>query len=198
MEDKKVLAIFDFDGTITAKDTLFDFIKFYVGKQRLYMGILILSPILISFKLGIINNEKAKQILFSYFFKGKRASNFDAICQQYAEYLPKILNQEAFGKIEWHQQQGHLVIIDSASIENWIAPWAKAMAINDVIGTKMEVMDGIITGQFDGKNCHGIEKVNRLVKRYPDYRSYTIYAYGDSNGDKELLSIADYPFYRKF
>ncbi|MDR0825300.1 MAG: HAD-IB family hydrolase [Prevotella sp.] len=193
-----VIAVFDFDGTITSKDTLFDFIRFYHGTPRLIAGIGILSPILVLFKLGFITNSKAKQILFSYFFGGKKESDFNAVCERYASRINEITVPEAIAKIRRHQQDGHAVIIASASVYNWIAPWAKSMNINAVIATRIEVKDGIITGKFHGANCHGQEKVERLMELYPDRDNYQLYAYGDSNGDKQLLEIADYPFYRRF
>ncbi|MDR2949535.1 MAG: HAD-IB family hydrolase [Prevotella sp.] len=193
-----VIAAFDFDGTITNKDTLFDFIHFYFGMPRLILGVILLSPVLILFKLGFIKNNKAKQILFSYFFKGKKIDDFDNVCQKYSARVAEILIPKAIDKIKEHQQEGHLVIIDSASICNWIAPWAKQMGVLEVIGTRIEIENGIITGKFFGENCYGQEKVRRLLELYPNRDTYELYAYGDSSGDKELLEIADYPYYRKF
>ncbi|NDV96800.1 HAD-IB family hydrolase [Dysgonomonas sp. 521] len=194
----KVVAVFDFDGTLTDRDTLFDFIGFYLGMPRLIAGLLLLSPMLILFKLGFITNDKAKERLFSYFFSGKSETDFNAVCADYKNRVGNILKPEAIEKLKYHQQEGHSVIIDSASIANWIAPWAESAGIDNVIGTRIEIIDGIITGKFVGKNCYGQEKVRRLLELYPDRESYRLYAYGDSNGDKPLLDIADYPFYRKF
>ncbi|MFV0331866.1 MAG: HAD-IB family hydrolase [Dysgonomonas sp.] len=193
-----VIAAFDFDGTITNKDTLFDFIHFYFGMPRMILGVILLSPVLILFKLGFIKNNKAKQILFSYFFKGKKIDDFDDVCQKYSARVGEILRPKAIDEIKEHQQEGHLVIIDSASICNWIAPWAKQMGVLEVIGTRIEIENGIITGKFFGENCYGQEKVRRLLELYPNRDTYELYAYGDSSGDKELLEIADYPYYRKF
>ena len=193
-----VIAVFDFDGTITNKDTLFDFIHFYFGMPRLILGIILLSPLLVLFKLGFVANNKAKQILFSYFFKGKKIEDFDNVCQNYSDRVGEILKPAAVEKIKEHQKEGHLVIIDSASISNWIIPWAKQIGIVEVIGTRIEVKNGLITGKFFGENCYGHEKVKRLLELYPDRDTYQLYAYGDSNGDKQLLEIADYPSYRVF
>lgn len=194
----KVVVAFDFDGTITDRDTLFDFIGFYLGMPRMIAGLFLLSPMLILYKLGFITNDKAKERLFSYFFKGKDEKDFNAVCADYKNRISEILKPKAIEKLKYHQQEGHSVIIDSASIVNWIAPWAESLGIDNVIGTRIEIVDGIITGKFEGKNCYGQEKVRRLLEIYPDRGAYLLYAYGDSNGDKPLLDIADYPFYRRF
>lgn len=194
----KVIAVFDFDGTITTVDTLFDFIRFYYGFPRLIVGLFVLSPILILFKLGFIPNDKAKELLFSYFFKGKTLSEFNAICEKYKNRINQTLRSQAIDKIRFHQQQGHIVLINSASIYNWILPWAQSVGIEKVVGTEIEVKEGVITGKFKGENCYGVEKVKRFLELYPYRDTYQLYVYGDSSGDKPFLDIADFPFYKEF
>lgn len=192
-QNKKTVAVFDFDGTITTKDTLFDFISFYYGKTRLIVGLFILSPILILYKIGIIKNYVAKQILFSYFFKNKKIKDFDAKSKEYIDRINKITRNSTIEKIKEHQRLNHEVIIVSASISNWIKPWAKSIGIGNVLGTEISIKEGLITGKFASPNCYGQEKVNRLLAEYPQKEDYILYAYGDSRGDKELLELADYP-----
>jgi phosphoserine phosphatase len=56
---------------------------------------------------------------------------------------------------------------------------------------------GCVTGKLLGSNCWGIEKVARLQDWLQRPRNtYTLYAYGDSRGDLELLAAADHPYYR--
>lgn len=186
------IAAFDFDGTITTKDTLFDFIEFYVGKKKLLTGLFILSPLLISYKLGFIKNDIAKQRLFAHFFKNKNIEEFNRTCQNYIPRIEKIARAEIIDKIRWHQNQGHLVIIISASISNWIQPWANKIGIDNIIATEISIKNNRIKGIFSTPNCYGQEKVNRLLKLFPNRDEYTLYAYGDSLGDKELFSIANH------
>lgn len=198
MISKPIIAAFDFDGTITTKDTLLDFIGFYVGKIRLIVGLIILSPMLICYKAGLIRNSTAKQKLFSFFFKNVSVNRFNKIGEKYIERINLITRKETIDKIRWHQNQGHQVIIISASVKNWIQPWANQMNINVVLSTEIFVTDNIIDGTFSTKNCYGQEKVNRLLAQYPDRNSYILYAYGDSRGDKELLESADYPTFLEY
>lgn len=189
---KTIIAAFDFDGTITTKDTLFDFIKSYAGTKKLYKGLIILSPILISYKLGLIKNDIAKQKLFSHFFKGKSLEQFNKISLEYAQRIQEITRSEVLEKVRWHQSQKHTVVIVSASIANWIEPWAKEIGIETVLATKILIKDNLIEGSFSSANCYGQEKVNRLLKEFPNRNEYTLYAYGDSAGDRELFALADY------
>lgn len=192
MLSKKVVAAFDFDGTITTKDTLFDFLKFYKGRFRLVLGMIAMSPYLFSYYLGLMTNQEAKEKLLSHFLKGATISNFDQKCQEYESRINEICHQDVLDRIKWHHDQGHEVIIISASLKNWIEPWTKTQGILTVLATEMGVKEGVITGQFSTPNCFGQEKVNRLKSLYP-VKDYLLYAYGDSSGDKELLEYSNFP-----
>ena len=192
------LAIFDFDGTITTDDSLIRFIRFVVGDLKTLWGMVFLSPMLVVYKLKLIPNYKAKQMMLSYFFKGMDKQQFQKIAEEYSlKHIDTILRPKAMEKITWHKELGHKVIVVSASIECWIRPWCDQNGL-DLIATKIKVKNGLITGKFLTKNCYGIEKVNRVKEAYnlDDYDR--IYAYGDSRGDKELLGLADKSFYKPF
>ncbi len=196
---KSTLAIFDFDGTITKKDTLNDLIMKEFGYIKFLGYILILSPLILLYKLGFLANHIPKGMLFSKFFSGMEYPRFKEICQKYAScQIDSIVRTEAKEKIKWHHKEGHNLIIITASVGNWIEPWAAKNNINEVISTQIEVIDGKLTGKFFTKNCYGSEKVKRLLEKYPNRDNYIIYAYGDSLGDKDLLKIADYPFFKSF
>jgi len=193
-----MLALFDFDGTITTKDSLPDFIKFAVGVRSYYFGLLLLSPMLVAFKLGVIRNDIAKEKLISYFFKGWDHAYFQQVADQYSiKRIDKITKPEAMERITWHQHQGHKVVIVSASLECWLKKWCKRESI-DLIATRLEISDGKLTGHFAGKNCHGNEKVNRirLAINLPEF-DY-IFAYGDSSGDTAMLQLANESYYRYY
>jgi HAD superfamily phosphoserine phosphatase-like hydrolase len=89
-------------------------------------------------------------------------------------------------------------MIISASMENWIKPWADVYGIGHVIATTVEIKDGRLTGRFSSPNCHGKEKVRRLFETMGSLDQYHICSYGDSKGDQDLLDLSDEPFYRVF
>jgi|APSaa5957512535_1039671.scaffolds.fasta_scaffold51479_2 phosphatidylglycerophosphatase C len=194
----KVLAFFDFDGTITTSDSLIKFIRFVVGDVRFIYGLIILAPVLIFYKLKLIPNYKAKQAVLCYFFKGMIQEDFLQAANEYSlKHINDILRPKAMQKIRQHKDQGHKVVIVSASIECWIKPWCDKHDL-DLISTKLEMAEGVVTGKFSTKNCYGVEKKHRIKEVYnlDDY-DY-IYAYGDSQGDLEMLGIADKARYKPF
>ena len=186
---RKVYA-FDFDGTLTTRDTLLVFIRYACGTRAFLLGFLRYAHQLVLMKLGFYPNWKAKQHIFSYFFKGLPLETFDTLCRQFAADNRQLLRPEGLRLVAQAQAEGALVLIVSASIDNWVQPFFPEVT---VLGTQIEVRDGRLTGRFLTKNCYGQEKVNRILALYPDRRSYHLTAYGDSRGDKELLVFADSP-----
>lgn len=195
---KNVAAFFDFDGTITTKDTLFEIIRFQKGSAALYGGLLVLSPLLVLFKLKMITNQRMKEIVLRFFFKNDSLPVFQQLCDDFCRHrLPSLLRPKALNAIAWHQAEGHTVYIVTASAENWVEPWSRTLGI-PCLGSKLEVKDGRISGLLDGKNCNGDEKVCRIREAVHLTTFETIYAYGDSSGDKEMLALAQHKGFRAF
>jgi phosphatidylglycerophosphatase C len=190
------LALFDFDGTITEKDSFIEFIKYYKGLTSYFIGILMLSPILILYKMGLLKNWKAKELVFSYFFRGEAFEMFTNRCKDFSlNIIPRLVKPDALHAIKKHLSCGDRVIVVSASFESCLIDWCETMQI-ELIGTKPEIRNGLITGKIEGRNCYGIEKVKRL-KQYLDISKFgMIYAYGDSKGDLPMLELANNKFYR--
>ena len=191
---KKVYA-FDFDGTLTTRDTLLAFIRYAKGTTAFCLGFFLHAPWLVLMLLGLYPNWKAKQRVFSYFFRGMSLEAFDALCQAFATDNMYLLRPLALETIEKARHEGAEVVIVSASIDNWVQPF---FADVKVLGTQVEVKNGLLTGRFLTKNCYGEEKVNRLLDYLPDRQSYTLIAYGDSRGDQELLAFADEAHFKPF
>ncbi|MBD3768300.1 MAG: HAD family hydrolase, partial [Gammaproteobacteria bacterium] len=180
------LALFDFDGTLTAKDSLGDFILFAFGKPKTVIGGVLLSPTLAGYALGLMDNSKAKQQVLKYFFGGMSVEKMNELGQRYAkERLPKILRLAGLEKLKWHQQQGHQIVIVSASTKYWLKPWVDSMGF-DLLATQLEVKEHKLTGCYAGENCHGEEKVRRIQAAYDLTQYDEIYAYGDTSGDKPM------------
>ena len=196
---RKIYA-FDFDGTLTTKDTLLEFIRFAKGSGQMFRGFLLFSPLLILMKLHLFPNWKVKQKIFSYFFKGMKIDDFNALCTRFAEQNKHLLRPAGIEKVRQAIDEEHnTVLIISASIDNWVRPFFDEIDQKiQVLGTQIETKEGRLTGQFTTKNCYGEEKVTRLTALYPHREAYYLIAFGDSRGDKELLAFADKGFYKPF
>lgn len=189
---KRNIAVFDFDGTLTTRDSFLAFIRYACGPWRYYIGFAWHAPMLLLMLVGIYSHSKAKQRVFSHFFKGWKYSRFAELAREFSDEIDKMRNEQTISTLKQHVTNGDTVYIVSASLPEWIGPWSKTLGIKSVLATEIEVNgEGIVTGQFKTKNCYGPEKVSRLLQVEPRREEYFLYAYGDSLGDKELIAFAD-------
>lgn len=196
--NKPVVAAFDFDGTLTYRDSLLPFLFYTTGFPELLRNMLTLLPTLAGYALGVIANDVAKQRLLTRFFSGASIDQLRVKAEQFAvQRLPGMIRPAALRRLAWHKQQGHRCIVISASLELYVRPWALQAGFDEVIASRLETLaDGCVSGKLLEGNCFGREKVRRLEALLDARDSYALYAYGDSCGDRELLASADFAFYR--
>lgn len=195
------IAFFDFDGTVTNKDTLLEFIRFSKGDIPCYLGFALNGPWLVAYRLKLISNQAAKERILAWFFRNTPLAEFQQACDSFAaRALPGLIRPKALREIGELRDKGFSIVIVSASPENWIRTWAENIGAG-LLATRLETRDekqARLTGRILGHNCHGNEKVRRIDQAF-DLDSFDeIYAYGDTSGDKPMLALAHHPFYRPF
>lgn len=197
-ETVKQIAFFDFDGTVTTKDSLLEFIKHQNGSVRFYLGFLLNAPFLVAYKTGIIPNQLAKEKILAFFFRKTAIDKFQQRCDDFADtILPSLIRPKALNEIRKLQSAGVEVVIISASAENWIQKWCDRHQLS-LLATRLEQKQAMITGKIAGLNCYGEEKVRRIRESY-NLNEYTvIYGYGDTKGDRPFLQLATFCFYKPF
>ncbi len=192
---KTIVAAFDFDGTLTTKNTLIEFIRFTHGRCRLFLGFLSNTHWLLMMKLGLYPNWKAKERLFAHFYKGTAYETFKQWGRDFSEVIETMLNKQTVETLRRHQAEGHTVCIVTASIDEWVRPACEHLGVKMIFATCIESSaDGKLTGRFLTPNCYGAQKVARLQEAFPKRKTYKLYAYGDSRGDDEMLAFADEAF----
>lgn len=194
----KHLALFDFDGTLTYKDSFMQFIRYSKGSFKYFLGLFILSPILILYKAKLLANDKAKILVLRYYFSGIALEEFKSKADGFAmEKIPRMLRKSAMDRLRWHINQQHKVVVVSASINLWLKKWCDLLNIQ-LIATELDIKQGKITGRLSTPNCYGEEKVKRIKLELQLDQYERIYAYGDTQGDKPMLALAHEKFYRSF
>jgi HAD superfamily hydrolase (TIGR01490 family) len=194
----KCLALFDLDGTITRNDTLLEFIKFSHGRFGMWKGLAIHSPRLLLMKLRILDNGKVKERVLSWFYKGYSKRQMREKADQFVKLrFESIVNKNALERINFHKKKGDKIYIVSASPDIWVEKIAEVLKV-DSVSTRLKFEQDFFTGQFDGLNCYGLEKVNRILEKEKVSEYDEVFAYGDSRGDKELLGIASQQFFKYF
>ncbi len=195
---KKGLAVFDFDGTITRKDTFIDFLAFSFGKKRLYLSLLKYAFQGFGYAIGIYPNYKYKELIFSTFFKGTTVDYAQQLGDKYAkERIVEICLPQALARIAYHKAQGHDLVLLTASPSLWIQAWSDTLGF-DIIATNFQIKDNRFTGKIEGKNCYGKEKIARLGAHYnlADYAES--YGYGDSKADLYFMQLMKEYYYKPF
>jgi phosphatidylglycerophosphatase C len=196
MEEK--LIIFDFDGTLTKRDSMLEFTKLYHGKFRFILGIICLIPVLSLYKMNIISNWRAKEYFLKFFFQNESLSRFQANCHIFAlGKIPSLIRPTAMLKLQEHRNVGDRLVIVSSSAENWLKDWCLQQNIT-LIATRLEVTNGQITGRLLGPNCYGPEKIARLKENFDIEKFQEVIVYGDSKGDYELYNISTKYFHKYF
>jgi phosphatidylglycerophosphatase C len=199
MPPSATIAAFDFDGTLTTRDSLFRFISWRRRRTEVVLDLLKTLPLLALYCARLVSNESHKMALFARAFRDMPAGSYERWAGDFARSeIPGMIRAEALERVRFHQQRGDRVVVISASPTDWIVPWAASEGITEVLGNPAEVRDGRVTGRLAGANCYGPEKVRRLLALNPERESYTLFAYGDGRGDRELLAAADHPYYRRF
>ena len=185
---KRNLYLFDFDGTLTKKDTLFDFLRFY-NPQKYFFILLIYIPSFILLKLGIKRAETVKRNLISSFLKGQSIEKLKSKSIQYFQVRKdKILRKNAIEFIEKLNKNDRIVIV-SASLDIWLEPFSEYFNAL-LICTNAEYDADIFTGNFTSPNCNYYEKKKRILEIINLDEYEEIFAFGDSKGDFEMFSLA--------
>ena len=194
-----VVAAFDFDKTITTRHTFWRLLRRAVGPWRFILGVVWLSPAILSFFLRRITLLELREITIRHYLEGFPADRFQKLCGEFAvAAIPQWIRSEAAERIAWHQGRGDFTVLVSNAPEDYLIPWAESVGIDKVLGSRFEVRDGDLTGRLIGAHCYGDEKVRRLRELIGDLSQHELHAYGDSVGDIPLLMAATYGYYRTF
>jgi len=190
------LALFDFDGTITTDDTFTSFIYRSIPRHRRLIGTLALSPFILGYKTGFIP-ARIMRIAISWFtFGGRKEETVQAEAFAYCqEHLPKVLRKNAMERLYWHKEQGDKVVVVSASLNAYLEPWCEQHGI-ELLCSTLEAKKGLLTGKYIAGDCSGSEKARRINNKYTLSEFDTVFAYGDTAEDNEMLDLADIKYYQ--
>lgn len=196
--NRPVVAAFDFDVTVTTRDTFVPFLERAFGRCRVYSTFFRLSPAALKVALGLSSRDRFKEALVEALFLGESVSVLRQVGRAHAEAIETLIRPAALRRIEWHRKLGHRIVMVSASLDLYLEPLAEKLRFDDLLCTKLSRRELSFDGNLDGANCRGLEKFKRLESLLGDLSGVELYAYGDSAGDKEMLAAADHPYYRAF
>lgn len=188
------IAAFDFDCTITRRDTMVPFLLRVAGPIATLRGI---AGAGVGWLTGgrerNSRRAKAKRAYLRAVVAGRPMSELHERGRRYAQRLPALYRDESLARIEWHRSQGHELVLVTASLRLYAGPAGEALGFDHVIAVDLAAdQHGQATGDLLGTNVRGPEKAVRLRKHLGG-NAAEVWAYGDSDGDTELLALADHP-----
>lgn len=200
---KKMIAAFDFDGTLTigGQSSRIMFIRHLAGLPKLIRGLFSCYCLHSLSKFKLIAQQYDASYVDHFFLAGLDKQALKDQADIFVKrVLTKYIRQEAIERLRFHQQQGHTCVVISGAWDIYLKPWAIQHNIEHIICTELEFdpVTNKSTGRMLSNYCLGQEKVERLKKLYNHRDDYTLYMYGDSSHDLEILNYADYAFYRRF
>ena len=193
------IAAFDFDGTLTRRDTLLSFLSWSCGRSALTQALAAAAPTALRARTGRLSDtahprDASKAVLLHRLLAGREQAWFEDRGEQFAATLTRRLRPDVMARLDWHREQGHELIIVSASLHTYLDHFARAHGFDHVIAVEMEVVDGVLSGALAGPNVRGPEKAVRLRRWLGDDADEAmLWAYGNSSGDRELLAMAHTP-----
>ena len=189
------VATFDFDGTMAPGDSFIPFVWRTAGWRRFVLAALRHGLHIVSASaFGIGSRDVAKERFVRSTLGGLSLATVRKAAEAYAADLEQKLDAASLARLRWHADQGHELVLVSASLELYLEPLADKLGFDTVLATRLVVDDAErLTGALDGPNVRAHEKVVRL-RRWLGGDPCELWAYGDSAGDRELLALADHGF----
>ena len=189
------LALFDFDGTLTTRETFPAFMRYAVVRPRLLAGGVLLAPVVFGYRRGWVAGNPTRASIVQMGLRGVDAERLRAQGAAFArDVLPGVLRPEAMARLAWHRQRGDRVVVVSGGLDVYLAPWCADQGV-ELLCSVLAERGGRITG-YAGLQCVGEVKVRR-VRTLCDPQAYAaIHAYGDTHEDQAMLAMAHHRTYR--
>ncbi|WP_313029158.1 HAD family hydrolase [Soonwooa sp.] len=193
----KKLYVFDFDGTLTYKDTMFLYLK-YFNPSKYRFQFLKHAPLFALVKLKLADAETVKKSFIASILKGQTETKLNQVADQFFEHqYPKLIRDNALDFIDKIKKEHTDSYIVTASLDIWVRPFAEKFGMQ-LLATKADYQNGVFTGNFATKNCNGEEKVVRIKEAISGRKFDKTIAFGDTSGDKPMLKWANESFYQFF
>jgi phosphatidylglycerophosphatase C len=197
-DEAEEIVAFDFDGTLTCRDSFVAFLVWRAGPVRFLAGMASLAPALVRHARSR-DRDVLKAAVARRFLGGLSRLELEAAAEQFAgARFEALMRPDALACWrEWRARGARLLIV-TASPEFLVAPFARRLGADQLIATRLDFDSrDRFTGRLDGRNCRGPQKTERLRAAYGPGVALAA-AYGDSDGDREMLALTDRPGLKVF
>jgi len=188
------LALFDFDVTISERETFAGFVRASIGRRRRWLGSVAVAPHYLGYKLGWRSGERVRRRVIAVALRGRPEREVRAAAERHVrEAVSAMIRPQERSRIDWHRARGDRVVVATANLDLFVAHWCEQQGLQ-CISPRLERRDGVLTGRYLGRDCCGEEKPRRVRERIALDGYGEVYAYGDTPEDHGLLALADRRF----
>lgn len=191
------LAIFDLDNTLIAGDSDYSWGEFLVAQGKVdsdYYRVMN-DRFFADYEAGRLDINAYLQFSLEPLSNITRAELSQLHEKFMAEVISPMMLDKAQGLLEKHRRAGDKLLVITSTNRFIVEPICKALGIDQVIATELEIVDGRYTGNISGVPSYREGKVERLNNWLTANRQDIdgSYFYSDSINDLPLLQKVDYP-----
>lgn len=192
------LAAFDFDGTLTYKDSFTAFLVDSCGFFRVAATVVLSPDLGLAYLITRNRGALKSRLIFKLLGPITRAKLEGKVARFISGRGIGLFRPDARAQWEKCKAEGYERVIVTASPELLVRPLGEMIGADRVIGSRLAfAADGRLQPKLDGANCRGAEKVRRLREAYGEQMDLA-QAYGDTAGDRAMLKAATHGHYRVF
>lgn len=193
--EEPILAFFDVDNTLMRGASVY-----YVGKAAFRKGLISWRDIMLfgwhQFRFLAVgenrNHMSAARDRALSLVGGHTEAGLIALAEEiYDRDIAPKLWTETVALAHAHLEKGHEVWLITATPQLVATVIAERLGLTGALGTKVEALDGVFTGDLDGHVLHGDEKA-AVALTFADTKGATLgdcWAYSDSSNDIPLLTV---------
>lgn len=190
------LVLFDFDGTLTTAETFPLFVRFAAPPWRVRLGGLLLAPLVLAYRAGVVSGTVVRAAIVRVAFSGMARDHFEALARAFAaERFPALMRPDMLARFRAHRAAGDRVIVVSGNFDTLLRPWCDVEGV-ELLASRLECRQGTLTGRYDGPQCAGEAKVERIRALVGEWPREGIEAHGDTVEDLAMLAMAATATYR--
>jgi len=193
-ENSKKISIFDLDGTLTKSDTYLPYLVGFLKRNpKRWLKASILPFAAVMFYLKIHDNQWLKTIFLKVILGGETKDNILAWNKIFLDRLfTEGLREDIVTLLKKRQNAGDIILLSTASLDIYVPDIQNWFSINHLICTNTLWQDDCLTGELDGNNCYGLEKLAR-VKSYMKKHNISgeVSVYSDHASDWPIMNYAD-------
>ncbi len=187
------LAVFDLDGTITHRDTLWPYVRgFLANSCRSRLRQLRVLPTVLAFLLGRADHGDVKQAFIRATLGGARRADIEAWTARFIDQVVmRSCFPQALAAVAEHRSRGDILVLMSASTDLYVPGIGRRLGFTETICTGLRWNKDRLEGSLTTPNRRGEEKVRcfeALKARHPGLPTV---AYGNTCSDLPHMQLAD-------